>query len=226
MSHPARGLLLDVDGTIADSFPHLFAAFRYAVEPFLPKPPDDPEIIAAFGPPERGVLLQLLARAREPAEAILESAVQRFHRYYAAEHAAVRAFPGVVELVEWAQQRGWRIGVLTGKGRRSARFTLEQLGLGPFVDCIVSGDDVERPKPDPEGVRRALGEMGIALEQLVVVGDSPVDVAAGRAAGARTAAVLWGALDADALRRAGATWVVATPAELRAVLERWEQEEL
>jgi HAD superfamily hydrolase (TIGR01509 family) len=213
-----NGLLMDLDGTIADTLPHLFLAFRHAVEPFVDRLPTDAEIVATFGPPERDCLARLLPRDHASFDQMLAAVAERFHSYYEGRHQDVKAFPGIAEIVRLARQQGWRFGVFTGKGRRSAIFTLEQLGLWQQVECLVTGDDVHKPKPDPEGVLLAMRQLGVEADQLIVVGDHAADVLAGNAVGARTAAALWGSFDANATRQAGPTWALERVEELRPLL--------
>jgi len=221
-SHNVSALLLDLDGTMADTLPHLFAAFRYAVKPYVKRLPRDEEILATFGPAERECIRRLLvnpALGGEEGAAGLEAAHQRFHAKYEGGHAeGVRSFPGIPELLRDVRGLGWRIGVFTGKGRRSAVFTLERLGLRVFADVVVTSDEVLRPKPDPEGVLKSAAELGVPPARLVFVGDTAADVRAGRAAGAATVAALWGAADRSALLAAAPDWAFETVADLHAAI--------
>jgi HAD superfamily hydrolase (TIGR01509 family) len=197
-----RALLLDLDGTIADTLPHVFEAFRYAVAPWAERPPTDAEIEATFGPEESGSIAALVPAAN------LDDAVERFHSYHEAHHGrAVKLAEGIAEVIEEARGLGWRVGVFTGKGRRPAEFSLVDLGLWDRIEILVSGSDVSRPKPDPEGLFKASKALGVPVDRILLAGDSPVDVQAGRGAGSKTAAALWLALRPDRLREAGADFV-------------------
>src|SRR5262249_34200345 len=96
-----------------------------------------------------------------------------------------------------------------------------RIGLSADVEFLVSGDDVASPKPDPEGVRKVLDEFGVAPAELLLVGDSPSDIQAGRLAGTKTGAALWGAFDPAALRKEGATWQFAKVEDLHKLIEQW-----
>jgi HAD superfamily hydrolase (TIGR01509 family) len=197
-----RALLLDLDGTIADTLPHIFEAYRHAVAPWVERPPTDAEVEATFGPAERECIARMVPGAS------LDEAERRFHAFYEAELGNnVKVVEGIAEVIDHARSLGWRVGVFTGKGRRSARFTLQELGLLDRIEHLVTSDDVTRPKPDPEGVFQASEALGVPVGNILLAGDSPADVRAGRDAGARTAAVLWAAYQPERLRAAGADFV-------------------
>lgn len=223
---PVHALLLDLDGTLVDTLGFLFDAFRHAVEPFVSRLPTNAEVIATFGPAEPECIARYLRRAEvegfalSPASAATEEAVRRFFRFYEAGHDEVRAFAGMLELVAKLNQTQRPVGIFTGKGRRGAEYTLQKLGLWPGgVQCLVSSDDVARSKPDPEGVRQALEQLAVRPEEMLFVGDAPADIAAGRAAGVRTAAALWGCFDPRATLAENPTYALQEVAELRRLLQ-------
>jgi HAD superfamily hydrolase (TIGR01509 family) len=209
-----HALLLDLDGTIADTLPHIFDAYRHAVAPWVDRPPTDGEVEATFGPAERECIARMVPRAD------LDAAEERFFPYYERELGNnVKLVEGIAEVIDHARSLGWRIGVFTGKGRRSAEFTLVELGLRDRIEVLVSSDDVARPKPDPEGVIQAAEKLGVSVDRILLAGDSPADVKAGKAAGARTAAVLWVAFQPDRLRLAGADFTCERVADLHAAVD-------
>jgi HAD superfamily hydrolase (TIGR01509 family) len=197
-----RALLLDLDGTIADTLPHIFDAYRYAVAPWVGRPPTDAEVEATFGPAERECIARMVPGTG------LDEAEQRFHWFYEAELGNnVKVVEGIAEVIDFARSLGWRVGVFTGKGRRSALFTLEALGLLDRIEHLVTSNDVTRPKPDPEGMFQASEALGVPLGNILLAGDSPADIQAGRGAGSKTAAVLGAAYQPGRLREAGADFV-------------------
>src|SRR6476661_2016634 len=105
-----RALLLDLDGTIADTLPHVFDAYRHAVGPWVERAPTDAEVEATFGPAERECIAVMVPRAD------LDQAEERFHAYYEAELGRnVRVVEGIAEVIDHARSLGWRVGVFTGK---------------------------------------------------------------------------------------------------------------
>ncbi|GBD35900.1 Phosphoglycolate phosphatase [bacterium HR36] len=217
-----RVLILDLDGTLVDSLPHLFRAFREAVRPFVRRAPTDAEIVATFGPAERGCLERLLRNpdlARPDSLAYLDEAHTEFLRLYQSNHAeGVRLFPGMETVLSVAEQSGWQLAVFTGKGRPSALFTLEQLGVLPRLAVVVTSDDVPRPKPAPDGIEAIVQQCGVRASDALVVGDAPADIVAGRSAGCRTAAALWGAFSRTDLLAAQPHFVLHEPTDLLPIL--------
>jgi HAD superfamily hydrolase (TIGR01509 family) len=210
----ARALLLDLDGTIADTLPHVFEAYRHAVAPWVERPPTDGEIEATFGPSERDCIAMMAPGAD------LDEAVERFHSYHEEHHGrGVKVIEGIADVIEHARRLGWRVGVFTGKGRRPAVFSLVELGLWDRIEHLVSGSDVTRPKPDPEGVFDASEALGVPVDRILLAGDSPADIQAGRHAGSKTAAVLWAAFRPERLREAGADFVCDRVEDLVAAIE-------
>src|SRR5262249_43224654 len=131
-----HALLMDLDGTIADTLPHIFEAYRHAVAPWVERPPTDAEVEATFGPAERECIARMVPMAD------LDEAEERFFAYYERELGRnVRLVEGIAEVIDYARSLGWRIGVFTGKGRRSAEFTLAELDLRHRVEVLVSSDD-------------------------------------------------------------------------------------
>jgi pyrophosphatase PpaX len=82
--------------------------------------------------------------------------------------------------------------------------TLRHTGLLEHVQAIVGADSCANAKPHPEPVLLALSRLGAAPTHALLLGDSPHDVAAARAAGAVAVGALWGACGREALARAGA----------------------
>jgi len=82
---------------------------------------------------------------------------------------------------------------------------------------VVCGDDVERPKPEPDAVLAILRRLDVPPSAALVVGDMPVDVEMGRAAGVRTCGVLWGNATREQLAAAGADAIAATMDDILAL---------
>ena len=108
---------------------------------------------------------------------------------------------------------------MTAKRRGTIDLAFEYSALSRFFEVVVTAEDSERHKPDPEPIRVALERLGAVPAEAAFVGDSPFDMGAARAAGVYAVAVGWGGLHGEERLRAEAPDVfVRTPAELRDVL--------
>jgi phosphoglycolate phosphatase len=93
-------------------------------------------------------------------------------------------------LLQWLREEGVRIGIVTRNCRAAVGRILERNAL-PH-DVLLTRDDVELVKPDPEHLLAALRALEVEPHHTLMVGDHPMDVRAGRLAGTRTVAVLTG----------------------------------
>jgi HAD superfamily hydrolase (TIGR01509 family) len=91
--------------------------------------------------------------------------------------------PGVIGLVKRARELGLRLGVASSSRRVWIDATLRALGLSAAFDTIVSGDDVERSKPDPQIYLLAASRLGVRPDRCLAIEDSPHGVQSARAAG-------------------------------------------
>ncbi len=90
-------------------------------------------------------------------------------------------------------QLGWRLGIISSKPKSEIEEILERVGLLTLFGAIVGWFDVERPKPAPDGLLRALDRLGVSPDNAVYVGDSVRDAQAAEAASVSFVAVLSGA---------------------------------
>lgn len=204
-----RAVVFDLDGTLADTYDLIVHAFNVAMAPYWKRTWSRAEVRSLFGPTEEVIL-----RGQLPA-AQAEAAIARLFETYESEHERLaRVFPGTMEAVAALYDDGFRIGVLTNKGRRSADISLQRLGLSPYVTAVVSGDDAPA-KPDPQGLKDALRTLGAAPENAVMVGDAPSDIIAGHAAGCQAIGVTWaGTYPDERLQAVHPEIIVDAPSEL------------
>ena len=109
--------------------------------------------------------------------------------------------PGATTVLKTLHAAGYPLGIVSTKGRRRIESALERDGLRGTIEVIVGGDDVSRYKPDPEGLNKAAGLLGIPTGRCVYVGDSEVDARAAAAAGMPFIPVLSGTTPAETFGR-------------------------
>ena len=155
----------------------------------------DAEWIAGLGTPLR---VQFRKFTDDPAE--VQQMIDTYREWNLSHHdAMVRAFPGAVDTVTSLKIRGARLGIVTSKNRHGVERGLNLCGFDGLFDEIITSDDLEASKPDPAPVLAALSRLDAPALSTLFVGDSPHDIAAGRDAGTRTAACLWGPFTRETL---------------------------
>jgi phosphoglycolate phosphatase-like HAD superfamily hydrolase len=180
------GVIFDLDGTLGDTLPVCFVAFRATFERFLDVEYTDEEIRAMFGPTEEGMFLE-----RTPDD--VEEALAHYLAGYAANHhLCPTPFPGIVDLLDRLDDRGVPVAVVTGKGPHSTRISLEQWGLEGRFDRVEPGGDHGAVKP--QRMATVVAGWGVGPATVVSIGDVPGDVAAGRLAGVVPVAAAWSPL--------------------------------
>lgn len=199
--------LFDLDGTLIDSIGLIMASFRHTMRTHLGSVPDETRWRAGFGTPLRG---QLRAFARDDEEAA--RMVDTYRAYTDAHHdRLLAAYAGIDRGLAALERAGVRLAVVTSKTHALARRGLDRCGLNRYFDVLVGFDDVAEHKPHPAPVLAALERLGARPSEALFVGDSPHDIRAGRAAGVRTAAVLWGPFSRHELAREAPHYWLAGP---------------
>jgi phosphoglycolate phosphatase/pyrophosphatase PpaX len=181
-----RAIIFDFDGTVADTLPLIFHCFREVFRKYAGRQLTDKEIVGMFGPHEAGILQENL----NP-ESFTE-AVEDFYAEYVSHHEMlVKNDQAIMNLLHHLSEQGIKLGIVTGKGRRSTELSLEFLHLKQIFDVIITGDDVEKPKPHPEGIRLAMQRLGVNASETAYVGDSNADIRAAKAADVISFGVNW-----------------------------------
>lgn len=213
-------VLFDLDGTLINTKSLYMEAYRMAVEPYI-REDMTPDRIKALTPTSEIGFIRALVRKGDFA-ACLEDFYAAYETLHAERFRGV--YPGIPAVLDGLRSRGFPLGLVTGKSRRSWEITRSLADeLGPF-DALVFDDDVRAPKPDPHGLEIALAAMGVEPAAAAYVGDSGSDMEAAKSAGLRPVAALWARdpQDRDAhirrVREQGAA-VAHRPDEILRVLE-------
>jgi sugar-phosphatase len=200
----AKGLLFDMDGVLVSSIGSVNRCWKRWAEHYGVVDADKVQI--AHG--TRAVdIIQLLKPGLDVAEGLKVIEDMEIE-----DVADLTVLPGAKALLESLPPERWAI--VTSATKRLAIARLGVAGL-PVPERFITGDMVERGKPDPEPYRRGAELLGFAASECVVVEDAPSGVGAGVAAGCRVLGVL-GTHSAEELRAAGVNWVVGSLAGVRA----------
>jgi 2-phosphoglycolate phosphatase len=212
-----QGVLFDLDGTLLDSAPDLYAALvAQCAEEGVPPPPYAPvrEVVSRGA---RAVLRCAFADRGEPAlEALTPRYLELYQRVMAQQ---TRTFEGVDDLLVRIEAQGLRWGIVTNKAAYLTDELVSRIGWARRSGAVISGDTLPVKKPDPAPVLLACERAGLEPAQCLFVGDDRRDIQAGNAAGLYTVAVSWGYLDGGDPHAWGADAVIDHPAELAGLLQ-------
>ncbi len=162
-----------------------------------------------------GLFLNALLRETGRRMSVEETArVQRIHKEsFARQVKGVRPLPGARELLTYLTKARVPWAIATSGRLESAQPLLDSLGVPAGVP-VVTRDQVEHAKPDPDLFLAAAGRLGVPVEESIVVGDSVWDLLAARRAHALGVGLLSGGYGEDELQQAGAYRVYQDPADL------------
>lgn len=214
-----QGVIFDVDGTLADSVELFYDVALEVMElAKIPPMPRD-EVYGLMRAGAESPLEKLFPPAYPDAAAtlrrIMDNHMDEWLRRY---HEETRAIPGSLGLLHALHGRDFRLGIATSSGR--ALPFLDTWGVRHLFGTIVGREDVRHHKPHPEPVVRCLAQLRLDPSEAVYVGDSPVDIQAGKAAGVPTVGVLTGTSTAEVMRRERPDYVLPSVAELPRLLAR------
>lgn len=211
-------ILFDLDGTLIDTL-HLY------IESYLKTIERYPDIelltldeIKELNPTSEYRTLEKIigkARAGEAYRVFMEN-------YRRAHDDCFRGvYPGVLSMLETLREKGFTLGIVTGKSNIAWEVTSMYVRLGKF-DVVITDDDVTEPKPHPEGIIKAMNILNVPGEEtdrVIYIGDSLSDLMAADAAGVIFGAALWSywagteKITPEIKRKKG-HFILGTPSEL------------
>ncbi|MGE0045159.1 MAG: phosphoglycolate phosphatase [Hyphomonadaceae bacterium] len=214
-------VVFDLDGTLVDTAPDLVRALNQTLDLEGLAHVSLPAVRRLIGQGAR-VMIERgaeLAGARFSEER-LDQLTNAFVAFYAADIAAESApFPGAEAALDDLARAGATLAVCTNKRTALSRQLLDALNLTRRFAAIVGADSVANRKPHGDHYRESVGRAGGALARSVMIGDTTIDVAAARAAGAPSIVVSFGYCDV-APEDMGAEAVIARFAEAGAAARR------
>jgi phosphoglycolate phosphatase-like HAD superfamily hydrolase len=217
-----KALCFDVDGTLSDT-DDLYAR---KVAPYLPRP--------LFPDPDQ-TARRLVMWVEAPGNALLGYAdkigvddemgavIDWMSRHQTNTLKKFLLIPGVDEMLKALKGR-YPMSVVSARHEKSTMRFLEQFDLVDYFDAIITGLSSPRTKPFPDPIFLAAQKMGVKADECLMIGDTTVDIRAGKAAGAQTVGVLCGFGEEQELRDMGADLILSNTHQVADVLNGKEQE--
>jgi phosphoglycolate phosphatase len=188
-------VIIDLDGTLLDTAPDLVAAANATLADFALPPLPAAQIVSYVGKGAEVLVHRALTGQIEGrAEAkLFAAAYARFLLHYH-EHNGHNStpYPGVRDGLLAMRSKGLRLACVTNKPQAFTEPLLQSSGLAEFFEAVVSGDSLERRKPDPMQLLHVAQQFALTPAQVLAVGDSVNDALAARAAGMPVVAVPYG----------------------------------
>ena len=182
-------ILFDIDGTIADTDALLIKAM-YKLYDLYRDGNRSPyaKVITFSGPPIEETL------QFEFAYMDVNFMFEEFKKYFEVLYETdLKDFPNCRKMTESLIKKGYKLGIITNKKHNSAIYCLKAMGYDKYYDVIVGFDDVEKPKPNGEPIKKAMLFFGETnTSKVLYVGDNASDYVCAKDAGVKSMIVTWG----------------------------------
>lgn len=181
-----KTILFDFDGTVANTNRLIIDSWQHVFRTVHGKEADEADIKATFGEP-LGISMVKNFPDMNPEDAI---DMYRSHQKDIYEEM-IEPFPGMAELLKGLKEKGYQVGIVTSRLRNSTMIGLRKFGLAETADCIVTCEDTDKHKPDPEPALIALEKLSAKADETLMVGDSMFDIKCAHNAGIKAVMVGW-----------------------------------
>jgi phosphoglycolate phosphatase len=214
MKFKVNVVIFDFDGVIIDSGADIASAAQHTLKVFNRPVLSKEEIISYVG---HGAEVLIRRCFKDCNKEIIEQAIPFYKKYYL-DNALIETtlYPNVKEMLKVIKGQGEdkKIALVTNKPEEISKKILAGLGIRQFFDLILGPESVKKIKPDPEGISKVLDTFGIAAEKAIMVGDSYVDVQAGKNAGTNTCGVTYGLGNKEALTESAPDFYISDMSQL------------
>ena len=209
-----RAVLFDLDGTLIDSDDAAIHAWARRLKPvawlFRGRNPE-PFLRHVVMNGEGWVNGALTLLDRVGLDGVVFALRDALRAVWRGKRGEFLPVEGIGPLLERLNEK-YRLGVVTTRGREAAHAFLRQIGFDGRFEVVIAREDVRRLKPHPQPVQKAAEALGLSPAQVVMVGDTSLDVRSAKAAGAQAVGVLCGLGMLDDLKHADL--ILATTADL------------
>jgi pyrophosphatase PpaX len=213
MNNRINTVLFDLDGTLIDTNELIISSFLHTLEHYYPKQYKREDVLPFLGP-----TLKETFESMENAN--VDEMIKTYRKYNITHHDSfVTEFPTVIETVKVLKEKGYKVGIVTTKISDVVMKGLKLTKLDSYFDVIVALDHVEKPKPDPEPIFKALEQLHSKPEETIMVGDNHHDILAGKNAGTTTAGVAWSIKGREHLEQYKPDYILEEMADLLKILE-------
>lgn len=183
-------IIFDLDGTLVDTAPDIVESVKFILKHFNCEEKTDKEIASCIGGGARNVLRKAMG---SQAEKHLDEAIILFKSYYT-KNCAIHSslYLHAKDLLDILYSNKKSIALCTLKTREATLQILQTFKIDRYFQVVVTADDVQKPKPNPQGIQIILDKLNIPKEDTVMIGDTDGDILAGKNAKVKTIGVTFG----------------------------------
>lgn len=212
-----RAVLLDLDGTLADSRPGIESCFRHTLAELGHDPTTAGDLTWAVGPPIGVSIARLLGQY---GDARVDQGLTAYRAYYSAVAIYdVTVYAGVLDMLAAVRDTGWVMCIATSKRRDFAERVIDYLGLRGYVRTVYGAEPGGGLDHKQDLLAHILGREGFAPVDTVMLGDRLHDIEAARANHLRSIGAGWGYGGRAELEGAGADAIAALPQAVPVLLD-------
>jgi len=214
-----RGAIFDLDGTLVDSTETIWRTSDHILKINGFKGVDKSTVERVMGLTIFDLFLQVEPNLNEVQKSKLFNDYRNGYMNFI-EHTKV--LPKAREAIEYVRSRGLKLALVTTKSRENAERILKFFDMRSFFDVVLGFEDTKEHKPWPEPIISAVGLMGLKPDEVVVIGDTEMDIRAGRSAGSTTIAVTTGVTPLVRLLRERPYYIISSLSELPEIFKNLE----
>ena len=200
-----KGVVFDFDGTIVDSMKMVFDVLNESLKK-KGLPSIEVELLGRMaGLP----LIEIIStKAKISASAAKEVEKDVFKAYTLFCRSSCQLLPHVESTLKALKSKRIKLGLLTTTPSKPLKAVAEKFSLEDYFDIMLAKEDAKN-KPNPEGLERIIKKFGIKKDECIFVGDSPIDILTGKAAGVKTIAVTTGIATVEQLQAVNPDAIIA-----------------
>jgi pyrophosphatase PpaX len=180
-------ILFDIDGTVLDTSEFILQATEYALSSLGYPVPDRSVINKEVGIPFPQYYIDLCGSDEH-----IDKLIEKHREFQHSNYNLSKLFPKAFDTLTGLKQKGYKLGAVTSRSNKTSHQTLVNAGIFDLFDIVISFEDAKKLKPNPEPLLKALENLNELPEKAVMIGDSHLDVEAGKNAGTKTIRAAYG----------------------------------
>lgn len=180
-----KNVIFDLDGTLADTQEIILRSFKHIHKKFNNTAPGNKEILKTFGEPLRDTLK---SQFRQDVDLVIGE-YRKFHQDIF--HQYLNPHEGAIEIVKKLKDDNYTLGIVTSRLGESAIDILETFDIKKYFSTIVTVEDTEKNKPNPEPLLKALSQINAKADESIYIGDTKFDIECAKNAKVTSVLVGW-----------------------------------